>query len=85
MEIVQADEAVHRANGALTVHIGPTQIVVGLSTEFEDQLTTPQIEACVERLETKLRAAMPEITGVFIKPQTAGTWEKRAEAITAND
>ena len=84
LEIVQADPAVDRANGVLTVHLGPTQIVVGLSAEFEDALTAPQIEACVERLEARLREAVPEITGVFIKPQTSGTWQRRAEKIVGN-
>jgi divalent metal cation (Fe/Co/Zn/Cd) transporter len=81
LEIVQADPAVHRANGVLTVHLGPSQIVVGLSAEFEDALSTPEIEACVERIEAKLREAAPEITGVFVKPQTAGTWERRRDAV----
>ena len=84
LEIVQADPAVDRANGVLTVHLGPTQIVVGLSAEFEDALTAPQIEACVERIEARLREAVPEITGVFIKPQTSGTWQRRAEKIAGN-
>lgn len=83
LEIVQADEAIHRANGVLTVHIGPAQIVVALSAEFEDALTTTEIEVCVERLEVRLREAVPEITGFFVKPQTAGTWERRAAAVRA--
>ena len=81
LAIVQADPAVHRANGVLTVHLGPAQIVVGLSAEFEDALSTPEIEACVERIEARLREAAPEITGVFIKPQTTGTWERRREEV----
>ncbi|MDR7033387.1 cation diffusion facilitator family transporter [Mesorhizobium sp. BE184] len=81
MDIVQNDPAVQRANGVLTVHIGPTEIVAGLSIEFEDHLTAPEIEACVERLEEELRREMPEITNLFVKPQTTGTWERRRKAI----
>lgn len=84
LEIVQADPAVHKANGVLTVHLGPHQIVIGLSADFEDTLTAPEIEACVERIEANVRAAVPEITGVFIKPQTAGTWKRRSDAVIAN-
>jgi cation diffusion facilitator family transporter len=84
LDIVQADPDVHKANGVLTVHLGPTQIVIGLSAEFEDALTAPQIEACVERIETNLRKAVPEITGVFVKPQTAGTWQEHRDAVIAN-
>jgi len=83
LAIVQADPAIDKANGVLTVHLGPTQIVVGLSAEFEDALRTPEIEACVERLEQRLKAEVPEITGVFVKPQKSGTWRRRAAEIAS--
>ncbi|MER9948251.1 cation diffusion facilitator family transporter [Mesorhizobium sp. M0047] len=81
LAIAQQDPAVQRANGVLTVHMGPAEIVAGLSIEFEDHLTAPEIEACVERLEARLQKEMPEITRLFVKPQTTGTWEKRRKLI----
>ncbi|TPI18611.1 cation diffusion facilitator family transporter [Mesorhizobium sp. B4-1-1] len=81
LAIVQEDPAVQRANGILSVHIGPEEIVAGLSIEFEDHLTAPEIEACVERLEARLKQEMPQISRLFVKPQTTGTWEQRREAI----
>jgi len=81
LAIAQEDPAVQRANGILSVHIGPEEIVAGLSIEFEDHLTAPGIEACVERLEARLRREMPQISRLFVKPQTTGTWEQRRKAI----
>ncbi|MBZ9920035.1 MULTISPECIES: cation diffusion facilitator family transporter [unclassified Mesorhizobium] len=81
LAIAQQDPAVQRANGVLTVHLGPEEIVAGLSIEFEDHLSAPEIEACVERLEAQLRKEMPEITRLFVKPQTSGTWEQRRKLI----
>ncbi|WP_217578386.1 cation diffusion facilitator family transporter [Mesorhizobium sp. GbtcB19] len=81
LAIVQEDPAVQRANGILSVHIGPEEIVAGLSIEFEDHLTAPEIEACVERLEARLKKDMPQISRLFVKPQTTGTWEQRRKAI----
>jgi len=83
LAIVQQDPAVQKANGVLTVHMGPQEIVAGLSIEFEDHLTAPEIEACVERLEAQLKKEMPEITRLFVKPQTAGTWERRRKIVEA--
>ncbi|MBZ9795407.1 cation diffusion facilitator family transporter [Mesorhizobium sp. ES1-4] len=77
LAIAQQDPAVQRANGVLTVHMGPEEIVAGLSIEFEDHLAAPEIEACVERIEARLKKEMPEITRLFVKPQTSGTWENR--------
>ncbi|UVK55685.1 cation diffusion facilitator family transporter [Mesorhizobium sp. AR02] len=83
LAIAQQDPAVQRANGVLTVHMGPQEIVAGLSIEFEDHLTAPEIEACVERIEARLKKEMPEITRLFVKPQTTGTWEQRRKLIEA--
>ncbi|RWA71987.1 cation diffusion facilitator family transporter [Mesorhizobium sp.] len=81
LAIAEQDPAVQRANGILSVHIGPEEIVAGLSIEFEDHLTAPEIEACVERLEARLKTDMPEIARLFVKPQATGTWERRRKAI----
>ncbi|RUX06242.1 MAG: cation transporter [Mesorhizobium sp.] len=81
LAIVQQDPAVQRANGVLTVHMGPEEIVAALSVEFEDHLAAPEIEACVERIEARLKKEMPEIARLFVKPQTSGTWEKRRKVI----
>jgi cation diffusion facilitator family transporter len=83
LDIAQQDPAVQRANGIVSVHIGPEEIVAGLSIEFEDHLTAPEIEACVERLEKRLKADIPAISSLFVKPQTAGTWRHRQRRIGA--
>ncbi|MGX7876110.1 cation diffusion facilitator family transporter [Mesorhizobium sp. ORM6] len=81
LAIAQRDPAVQRANGVLTVHMGPEEIVAGLSIEFEDHLAAPEIEACVERIEARLKEEIPEVTRLFVKPQTSGTWEQRRKLI----
>jgi len=62
---------VANANGILTVHMGPRQIVVALSLEFADDLTTPGIEAKISELEQRLRLAHPDVIAVFVRPQSA--------------
>jgi divalent metal cation (Fe/Co/Zn/Cd) transporter len=84
LKIAASDPAVQRANGVITVHLGPHQIVVALSAEFDDRLTAPEIEACVERLEAKLRAERPEIVALFVKPQTSGTWAEHWHRLDGN-
>lgn len=81
LRIAAADPAVQNANGVLTVHLGPDQIIAHISAEFEDHTTAPQIEACVLRLERAVQEAYPQVTTLFVKPQTAGAWEKRAAVI----
>ncbi len=81
LAIAQNDPALERANGVITVHVGPQQVVAALSADFVDDLTTADIEACVTRLEAQVKASHPEITTLFIKPQNTGTYRQRRKAI----
>ena len=85
LTIAANDAQVHSANGVLTVQMGPNQVVAALSAEFEDALSTPQIEECINRIEKLAKAAHPEITSLFIKPQTSQTWRARRMSIELND
>lgn len=75
LALAASEPGVEAANGALTVHLAPDQIVVTLSLEFSDDLRTSQIEQCVEALEKRIRAAHPEVVSLFIKPQTRRGFE----------
>ncbi len=85
LAVAQADPAVEKANGVLTVHLGPEQVVAGLSLDFVDHLSAADIETCVERLEARLKAEVPEVTAVFVKPQTSQLWRERRERIVNPD
>jgi cation diffusion facilitator family transporter len=68
--LAEATPGVSKANGALTVHLAPNQILAALSVEFVDGLESRQIELCVESIEQQILDAYPEIVTLFIKPQT---------------
>jgi cation diffusion facilitator family transporter len=74
LELAASQPGVAHANGALTVHLAPDQIVVTLSLEFSDDLRTPELEQCVESLERRIRAKHPEVVSLFVKPQTSGSF-----------
>src|SRR3954452_11714244 len=69
MKIAREQDGVERVNGLMTVHLAPDEIVLALSLEFADRLTTPEIEQRVAELEGKLREMHPEIVALFVKPQ----------------
>jgi cation diffusion facilitator family transporter len=70
--IAVSEAGVVAANGVLTIHLAPDQIVVALSLEFDDALSTPQIEAGVAGIEQRVRERFPEVVTLFVKPQTPG-------------
>lgn len=77
LNIAQQDAAVFSANGVLTEQMGAHQVIASLSLEFKDDLTSDQIEACVNRIETQIKQLHPEIIALFVKPQTRAVWLER--------
>ena len=74
--IVIAQPGIERANGLFTVHVGPRQVVAGITVDFRDDLTARQVEDIVARVEARVRQAHPEIVSLLIKPQSAAGFEK---------
>ncbi|MBW8364223.1 MAG: cation diffusion facilitator family transporter [Rhizobium sp.] len=83
LRIAREDPGVRTANGVLTIHMGVSQVVAALSVEFQDALNTTQIETCVNRIEAAIKHAQPDITLLFVKPQSAETWRRRIEQSAA--
>ena len=83
LRIAGADPDILSANGVLTVQMGPSQVMAGLSAEFHDHLDTTRIEECVNRVEAAIRRAHPEVTVLFVKPQTSETWQRRRAVLAA--
>ncbi|MFI5382575.1 MAG: cation diffusion facilitator family transporter [Tepidisphaerales bacterium] len=83
LRIAGQDLDVRRANGVLTVQMGPSQIVAALSAEFHDTLSTQQIEICVGRIEAAIKDAQLGVTLLFIKLQTPETWQLRIGELAA--
>jgi cation diffusion facilitator family transporter len=71
MSIVSADPDVAHANGVITLHLAPQEVVAAISAAFQNQLSAIEIEGCVSRLEGRIKAAHPEVTLLFVKPQTS--------------
>ncbi len=68
---------VDRANGVATIQLAPDQVVATLSLEFADTMCTPAIETAVVDLESRIREHHPEVSAIFVKPQTAHEAKRR--------
>ena len=85
LALANAQPSCLRANGLITVQMGPNQVVAMLSLEFSDVMLAPQIEEAVVSLETKVREANPEIVALFVKPQTEKTFRDQRERYRGTD
>lgn len=70
LRIASQYPGVASANGIMTVHLAPREIVAALSLSFDPHLTAPSIETAVAAIETRIRAKHPEIAMIFVKPQS---------------
>ena len=68
--IARATAGVVRPNGLVSAQLAPDQVVVALSVQFEERLTTPQIEQIVVEMEEKIRRAQPQVLVLYVKPQS---------------
>lgn len=74
-------DGVLRVNGLLTTQMAPTEVVAALSLEFEDGLTIMQVERIVADMEAAIRKQHPEITSLFVKPQTPQVYQAAVDRI----
>jgi cation diffusion facilitator family transporter len=58
------------ANSIVTIQIAPHSVVATLSLDFFDTLRAPEIERAVIELESRIRNLYPDVTALFVKPQS---------------
>lgn len=61
---------IKRIDELLTMHLGPTDILVNVSVDFEDGLSAGDVETLVSALEREIKSAYPEIRRIFIEAQS---------------
>lgn len=63
------------ANGSLSVHLAPDQILVALSVEFRPEGTTETIQDAITQIDRTVRQAHPEVVIFLVKPQSASHFQ----------
>ena len=58
--------------------MSPQQILVNISLDFDDRLTSSDVEQVVANLESRIREGFPEVTRLFIEAQSRAAHARRA-------
>lgn len=69
-DLVTATPGILAMNELLTMHLGPQDILVNVSLDFEDQLTSVEVEAAISELERRIKKEHPEVRRIFIEAQS---------------
>ena len=67
---IEQQDGIVRVNELLTMHFGPDDVLLNVSLDFADALSSTQVEAAVSSMEQRIKSAYPEITRVFIEAQS---------------
>jgi cation diffusion facilitator family transporter len=51
----------------LTMHLGPDDILVNIDVEFVDHLSTDELEAAIDRIESEVKEVVPTATKIYIE------------------
>jgi len=68
--IVGERQGIKAVNEVLTMHLGPRDILLNLSLDFEDHMKSEDVEASISEMERAIKARYPEVGRVFIEAQS---------------
>lgn len=70
-------------NDIRTMHLGPTDILVAVSVDFEDGVTAETIESTTSRVERAIKARQPAVRRFFMEGQSSTDHAETERALTA--
>jgi len=76
--IIAAERSILKVNEVLTTHIGPSDVLVNLSIDFRDEMTSSEVEAAISDMEKQIKAKHPTVTRLFIEAQS---WQGHQRAL----
>ncbi|MEY8144827.1 cation transporter dimerization domain-containing protein, partial [Falsihalocynthiibacter sp. CO-5D18] len=68
-QIIAEESGICGVNELLTMHFGPQEILLNVSIDFSDKLTSGEVQDRVSALEHSIKDRYPDIKRVFIEAQ----------------
>ena len=83
-QLISESSGISHTNEILTLHLGPQDILLNISLDFEDNLSSAQVEENISNLEAKIKMMFPEIRRVFIEAQGWGAHRSESKRQSNN-
>ncbi|HWE46969.1 MAG TPA: cation diffusion facilitator family transporter [Caulobacteraceae bacterium] len=65
---IEADPRVTRLIEVLSLHLGPEEILMGVTIDFDDGLPGPAVEIAAQEISETVSAIEPRVTRLFLRP-----------------
>jgi cation diffusion facilitator family transporter len=72
LELAGDTDGVDAITQLLTLHLGPDVVLLAMKIAFRPSLSVEQVEDVTNRIETRIRAAMPQMRKSFIEADSHG-------------
>jgi len=66
----ERSDVIRHTNELRTMHLGANDVLVALSIDFHDRLTSGTVERTITQLERRIKTAFPEVKRLFIEVQS---------------
>jgi len=77
-QIIDDCPGIMHVNEVLTLHLGPQDVLLTISLDFEDNLSSGDVEEAISALESRIKGMFPDIRRVFIEAQGWGAHRKES-------
>ncbi len=81
--IIGDEPRVAQVNDILSMQLGPEDVLIAASLDFENEVTAEQVEATVTALEGRIRSRHPDIKRVFIEAQSLAAHRRGSAGVQA--
>ncbi|MEQ7873963.1 cation diffusion facilitator family transporter [Sphingomonas sp. ASV193] len=66
---IEQEPSVEQVTQILTSQLAPEQVVATVGVRFTEGLEVREVEALIERIETRMHGEFPDLFGIFVRPQ----------------
>ena len=72
IQLTRSVDGVDAVTQLLTLHLGPDVVLLSMKIAFRPTLSVPELEQVTNRIEERVRAAMPQMRKIFIEADSHG-------------
>ena len=70
LEEIAAVDSVRKVVDLRTMHLGPDSVLVACEIDFENELSTVEVETAIDEVEAVIRAVVPEAKRIYVEAES---------------
>jgi divalent metal cation (Fe/Co/Zn/Cd) transporter len=72
-QVLEEETRVMAYRRPLSLYFGPSEVLVNLDVNFVDELTSDEIEVTIDRIEARIKTALPAVNRIYIEADSIKT------------